>query len=75
MQNNTSFKIEFKTKHQATKFLDNTNTGIGRIKLAQDNKEREIDPTINQCWCCGILNPDHKSQNCLGPQICLKCGS
>ena len=75
MNNKVSFKIEFKTKHQATKYLDNTNTAIGGIKLAQDNKEREIDPTINQCWCCGILNPDHKSQNCLGTQICLKCGS
>ena len=75
MNNGASFKIQFKSTLQATKFIGNTNTGIGGIKLMQQHKEKEIDPTIHQCWGCGILNPQHNSFNCPGPQICLKCGS
>ena len=76
MKRKTTFKIEMRTKNEATKFLANTNTAIGGIKLLQHHKEREIDPTIKQCWGCGRINPDHKTLNC--PQhsliICLKCG-
>ena len=70
-----AFKIEFKTAKSANIFLNNTNTSIGAIKLIQEHKEREVDPTISQCWGCGILNPDHSSYNCHGTQVCLKCGS
>ena len=71
MKNKYNFKIEFKTKEIATKFLANINTEIGGIKLTQQSKEREVDPTIDQCWTCGIINPDHKNCQVL---VCLKCG-
>ena len=68
-------KIEFNTKNEATKFLTNTNTRIGNVKIRQENKEREVDPTIRQCWGCGELEPSHNTQDCRRTPICLKCGS
>ena len=60
----------------AEKFLKNVNTNILGIRLLQEHKEREIDPTIAQCWECGMLDPGHSSKCCPnGPPICLKCGS
>ena len=75
MKYTKAIKIEFPTSIQATTFLKNTNTSIGAFKILQEHKEREVDPTINQCWGCGILNPDHNSNNCQGTKVCLKCGS
>ena len=40
MNNGASFKIQFKSTLQATKFIGNTNTGIGGIKLMQQHKEK-----------------------------------
>ena len=62
MKGNNTFKIEMQTKKEATKFLSNTNTAIGGIKLLQQHKEREIDPSINQCWGCGV------SQSAVAPR-------
>ena len=71
-----ALKIEFQSKSMAEKFLKNVNTNILGIKLLQEHKEREIDPTIAQCWECGMLDPGHSSKCCPnGPPICLKCGS
>ena len=64
MNNNLSFKIEFKTIHQALKFLDHPNTSIGGIKIHQRHKLREINTLVEQCWGCGKLQAEHKSQNC-----------
>ena len=74
MNNNLSFKIEFKTIHQALKFLDHPNTSIGGIKIHQRHKLREINTLVEQCWGCGKLQAEHKSQNC-EIQICLYCGT
>ena len=74
MRNSRAIKIEFKTKQEATSFLTNINTSIGHVKLGQENKEREVDPTIRQCWGCGVLEPNHNTSDCRGTQICLKCG-
>ena len=75
MKHTKAIKIEFPTSKQANIFLKNTNTSIGAFKLLQEHKEREVDPTINQCWECGVINPDHNTKNCQGLKICLKCGS
>ena len=40
----------------------------------QKHKETEVDPTIHQCWGCGLIDTDHTSQTCNGYKICLKCG-
>ena len=74
MKSKRSFKIEMKNRKQAKEFIKNPHTHIGGIKLTDDNKEPEIDPTINQCWECGQLEPNHKPKFCPGPKICLKCG-
>ena len=74
MKSNKSFKIEMKTRNQAKDFLKLESINIGGIRLTNNSKEPEIDPTINQCWTCGILNPKHNSQNCTGNKICIKCG-
>ena len=75
MNSKKSFKIEFKTTKEARKFIDSKNTSIGGIQLHQNTKEMEIDPTVPQCYVCGILHPTHNSNNCPGPKKCLKCNS
>ena len=68
MQSRKSFKIEFLTTNEAKKFIDKTNTAIGGIQLKPESKEGEVDPTIPQCWACGMLNPRHNSESCLTPK-------
>ena len=75
MRSKKSFKIEFLTTKEAKKFIEKKNTAIGGIILKQDSKEEEINPTIPQCWTCGILNPRHNSNTCMSPKRCLKCNS
>ena len=75
MRSKKSFKIEFLTNKEAKKFIEKKNTAIGGIILKQDSKEEEINPTISQCWTCGILNPRHNSNTCISPKRCLKCNS
>ena len=58
---------------EARKFIISNTTSIEGIQLTKENKELEIDPTVAQCWDCGILNPTHTSRNCPGPRRCLKC--
>ena len=72
MQRTKTFKIEFNTRKEAEKFIINQNTSLGAIMLRQ--KEKEVDPTVPQCWGCGVLYPNHKSQECQAQMICLKCG-
>ena len=48
MKSKKSFKIEFGSKKLAEKFLANCTTSIGGIRLNQNNKEKEINPTINE---------------------------
>ena len=74
MKSKKSFKIEMTTRKQAMDFLKEETINIGGIRISDDSKEPEIDPTINQCWECGIINPNHSSQNCTGRKICIKCG-
>ena len=75
MKNKTSFKVEFYTTNVANAFLNDSNTGVGGIKLLNNQKEPEVDRTIIQCWKCGILNPDHLTKDCTQEPKCLKCGS
>ena len=63
MRSGKSFKVEFRTKEQAHKFI-NTNTNIEGVMLKPEHKELEVDPTIRQCWVCGRINPNHGSGEC-----------
>ena len=74
MKSNKSFKIEMTSRKQAQAFLKEKSINIGGIQLSSNSKEPEIDPTIRQCWECGVLNPSHNSQGCTGTHICIKCG-
>ena len=74
MRSNREMKIEFKTKYQATKFLNSSDTNIGGSLLRLEHKEREVNPTVSQCWVCGLLNQNHSSEECNSTQRCLKCG-
>ena len=75
MRSGKSMKIEMETRKQAIKFLEQEQINIGGIRINEEQKEQEIDPTIKQCWECGELNPTHSSATCPGRKICLKCGS
>ena len=75
LQNNRGMKIEFKTKGQANKFLKESNTNLGGTLIGTHNKELEIDPLVDQCWGCGVLNPSHGTRECRATQRCLKCGN
>ena len=74
MKSNKSFKVEMKTRKQAQKFINMESINIGGIRLTNNSREPEIDPTIQQCWECGVLNPTHNSQGCTNTRICIKCG-
>ena len=67
MESHKSFKIEMSTTKEARIFIESNTTSIGGIQLPPETKELEIDPTVTQCWECGILNPTHNSHNCPGP--------
>ena len=73
MRSGRSFKVEFRTREQANKFI-NTQTNIEGVMLKPEHKEIEVDPTINQCWVCGRINPNHGSGECSNTQRCLRCG-
>ena len=62
MNSKKSFKIVMETTREANKFVDSLSTSIGGIQIK--NKEIEINPIVDQCWTCGILNPNHNSSNC-----------
>ena len=74
MRSKTSLKIQFQDTKQATKFLKSTNTSICNIMITQEHKEREINPTVQQCYTCGEINTNHGSHNCWKQPICLRCG-
>ena len=75
MNSKKSFKIELSSRKEALKFLKQESINIGGIKISDESIEPELDPTINQCWECGELDPKHNSQHCTGRKICIKCGS
>ena len=74
MKSKKSFKIEMCSRQEANRFLKIQSISIGGINITEDSIEPELDPTINQCWECGVLDPDHNTQNCTGRKICIKCG-
>ena len=62
MNSKKSFKIEMAERQMAKEFLTKK-THINNIILPEESKEPETDPTINQCWDCGQINPNHSSNN------------
>ena len=75
MNSKKSFKIIMETSQEARNYINALGTSIGGIQLLKENKEHEIDPSISQCWACGRLNPNHNSNTCPNPKVCIKCNS
>ena len=74
LQSQKSMKIEFKSRDEANKFLKCDHINIGGIRLDKQNIEPEVDPTIDQCYNCGALNPGHTRELCPNRTCCLRCG-
>ena len=74
LQSKRSMKIEFKSRDAANKFLKLKNINILGIRLENKHMEPEIDPTIDQCYNCGALDPGHTRELCPNRTCCLRCG-
>ena len=75
MNSRKSFKIVMETTGEAKKFIASNSTSIGGIQIKKESKEIEINPIVEQCWTCGILNPNHNSSSCPNTKKCLKCNN
>ena len=73
MKSRKSFKVELSSRKVLQKFLQQETITIGSIRLMEKQIEPEIDPTIQECLGCGVLQPNHSSEFCPNRKICLKC--
>ena len=67
-------KIEFTSRTLANKFLELNYVNIGGIRIEKHHMEPEVDPSIDQCYNCGALNPGHSREMCPNRTCCLRCG-
>ena len=74
LQSKRSMKIEFKSRTIANNFLEMQSINISGIRIESHNMEPEVDPSIDQCYNCGILDPGHTREQCPYPPSCLRCG-
>ena len=74
LQSMRSMKIEFKSRDEAHKFIQSDNVNIGGIRLEKQHREPEVDPSIDQCYNCGALDPGHTRDACPNRLCCLRCG-
>ena len=74
LQSNRSMKIEFSSRAAANKFLDTNSINVSGIGIEKHQMEPEVDPSIDQCYNCGIIDPGHTSELCPHPPCCMRCG-
>ena len=74
LQSKRSMKIEFKFRATASKFLELKSINICGTRIENHHMELEVDPSINQCYNCGIIDPGHTREQCPHPPCCLRCG-
>ena len=74
LQSKRAMKIEFKSRVFANKFLEQDSINMGGIRLEKHHMEPEVDPSIDQCYNCGALNPGHPRELCPNRLCCLRCG-
>ena len=74
LQSKRSMKIEFNSRAAANQFLKLKSINILGIRIESKHMEPEIDPSIDQCYNCGTLNPGHTREACPYPTCCLRCG-
>ena len=74
LQSKRSMKIEFSSRDAANKFLKLKHVNILGIRLENKHMEPEIDPSIDQCYNCGALDPGHTRELCPNRTCCLRCG-
>ena len=74
LQSKRSMKIEFKSRTNANKFLEVKSINVCGIRIESHQMEPEVDPSIDQCYNCGIIEPGHTREQCPHPPCCLRCG-
>ena len=74
LQSKRSMKIEFVSRAVANQFLKLKSINILGIRIESKHMEPEIDPSIDQCYNCGALEPGHTRDACPYPTCCLRCG-
>ena len=74
LQSKRSMKIEFKSRTIANKFLELKSINICGSRIENHHMEPEVDPSIDQCYNCGSINPGHTREQCPHPRCCLRCG-
>ena len=74
LQSKRSMKIEFKSRSSANKFLEVKAINVCGIRLENHQIEPEVDPSIDQCYNCGIIEPGHTREQCQHRPCCMRCG-
>ena len=74
LQSKRSMKIEFNSRLAANKFLETNSVNVCGIRIEKHQMEPEVDPSIDQCYNCGILEPGHNCEQCPHPPCCMRCG-
>ena len=74
LQSKRSMKIEFNSRTAANKFLEANSVNVCGIRIERHQIEPEVNPSIDQCYNCGILEPGHTRELCPHPPCCLRCG-
>ena len=67
-------KIEFNCRSSANKFIELKSINICVIRLENHQIEPEVDPSIDQCYNCGLIEPGHTREQCPHRQLCMRCG-
>ena len=71
LQSKRSMKIEFNSRATANKFLMENSINIGGIRIESHQMEPEVDPSIDQCYNCGIIDPGHTRDLCPHLLCCM----
>ena len=74
LQSKRSMKIEFKSRSSANKFLEEKSINVCGIRMENHQIEPEVDPSIDQCYNCGIIEPGHTREKCPHGPCCMRCG-
>ena len=74
LQSKRSMKIEFNSRSVANKFLEENSINVCGIRIEKHQMEPEVDPSIDQCYNCGIIEPGHTRELCPHRACCLRCG-
>ena len=67
-------KIEFNSRAVTNRFLEENSVNVCGIRIEKHQMEPEVDPSIDQCYNCGIIEPGHTRDQCPHSACCMRCG-